>query len=85
MARFNPMLSHTKESKMVLDTSLLKNHHYKVRIKDKVGQSGEIAPSPTFGVVVLGMAVQKKDDQHEHTFSSYVRIRDVILKTCLGR
>ena len=31
------------------------------------------------------MAVQKQDDQHEHTFSSFVRIRDVVLKTCLGR
>ena len=31
------------------------------------------------------MAVQKQDDQHEHTFSRYVRIRDVVLKTCLGR
>ena len=31
------------------------------------------------------MAVQEQDDQHEHTFSSYVRIRDVVLKTCLGR
>ena len=31
------------------------------------------------------MAMQKQDDQHEHTFSSYVRIRDVVLKTCLGR
>ena len=31
------------------------------------------------------MAVQKQDDQHEHTFSSYVRIQDVVLKTCLGR
>ena len=30
-------------------------------------------------------AVQKQDDQHEHTFSSYVRIRDVVLKTYLGR
>ena len=29
------------------------------------------------------MAVQKQDDQHEHTFSSYVRIRDVVLKTYL--
>ena len=28
---------------------------------------------------------QKQDDQHEHTFSSYVRIRDVVLKTYLGR
>ena len=31
------------------------------------------------------MAVQKQDDQHEHTFSNYVRIRDVVQKTCLGR
>ena len=31
------------------------------------------------------MAVQKQDDPHEHTFSSYVRIRDVVLKTYLGR
>ena len=31
------------------------------------------------------MAVQKQDEQHEHTFSSYVRIRDVVLKTYLGR
>ena len=28
------------------------------------------------------MAKQKQDDQHEHTYSSYVRIRDVALKTC---
>ena len=31
------------------------------------------------------MAEQKQDDQHEHTFSNYVRIRDVVQKTCLGR
>ena len=31
------------------------------------------------------MAVQKQDDQHEYTFSSYVKLRDVVLKTCLGR
>ena len=31
------------------------------------------------------MAVQKQDDQHEHTFSSYVRIPDVVLRTRLGR
>ena len=30
------------------------------------------------------MAVRRQDDQHEHTFSSYVRIRDVVLKTCHG-
>ena len=27
------------------------------------------------------MAVQKQDDQQEHTFSNYVRIQDVVLKT----
>ena len=31
------------------------------------------------------MAVQKQDDQHERTFSSYVRIQVVVLKTYLGR
>ena len=31
------------------------------------------------------MAGQKPEDQLEHTFSSYVRIRDVALKTCLRR
>ena len=31
------------------------------------------------------MALQKQDNQHEHTFCSYVRIRDVVLKTYLGR
>ena len=29
------------------------------------------------------MAVQKQDNQHEHTFSSYVRIQDIVQKTCL--
>ena len=29
------------------------------------------------------MAVHKQDDQHEHTFSNYVRIQDVVQKTCL--
>ena len=31
------------------------------------------------------MAAQKQDDQHERTFSSYVRIQVVVLKTYLGR
>ena len=33
----------------------------------------------------MDMAVQKQVDQHEHTFSSYVRIRNVVQKTCLRR
>ena len=31
------------------------------------------------------MAEQKQDDQLDHTYSSYVRIRDVALKTCRRR
>ena len=31
------------------------------------------------------MAAQKQDDLLERTFSSYVRIQDVVLKTYLGR
>ena len=31
------------------------------------------------------MAKQKQDDQLEHTYSSYVKIRDVTLKTCQKR
>ena len=31
------------------------------------------------------MPEQKQDDQLEHTYSSYVRIRDVALKTCQRR
>ena len=28
------------------------------------------------------IAKQKQDDQLEHTYSSYVRLRDLALKTC---
>ena len=38
---FTPRSSHTKDSKMVLDATLLNTHHYKVRIKGKVEQSRE--------------------------------------------
>ena len=31
------------------------------------------------------MAEQKQDDQLKHTYSSYVRIRDIALKTCQRR
>ena len=45
---FNPRLSHTKDSKMVLDTSLLNTQHYKVQIKGKWSNPGKgVAPSPT--------------------------------------
>ena len=31
------------------------------------------------------MAEQKQDDQHEHTFSNYVRIQDIVQKACQRR
>ena len=36
---FNPRSSHTKDSKMVLDASLLNTQYYQVRIKGKVEKS----------------------------------------------
>ena len=36
-------------------------------------------------ILLRHMAKQKHDDQLEHTYSSYVRIRDVALKTCQRR
>ena len=31
------------------------------------------------------MAVKNQNDQHEHAFSNYMRIQDVVQKTCLRR
>ena len=42
-------------------------------------------PPITKTIQVRHMAVQKQDDHHEQTFSNYVRIRDVVQKTCLRR
>ena len=39
--RFNPWSNHTKDSKMVLDATLLNAQYYKVRIKGKVEKSKE--------------------------------------------
>ena len=53
---FHPRLSHTKDSKMVLDTSLLNTQHYKVRIKSKWSHPGDgVAPSLHIGVVAIEM------------------------------
>ena len=53
-------------------------------MQDTAGESG----TNSFEMYSYGpphRAVQKQEDQHEYTFSSYVRIRDVVLKTCLGK
>ena len=42
-------------------------------------------PSMMYSYGPPHMAKQKQDDQPEHTYSSYVRIRDVALKTCQKR
>ena len=44
----NSRLSNTKDSKMVLDTALFNNQHYKVRIKSKVKQSREWSSALTY-------------------------------------
>ena len=56
---FNPRSSHTKlKKKIVLDTSLLNNQHYKVRIKGKVEQSSERRSPPPLHLGVV--AIEKK-------------------------
>ena len=53
-------------------------------MQDTVGEAGTNS-QVMFSNGPPHMAVQKQDDQHEHTFSNYVRIRDVVQKTCLRR
>ena len=54
-------------------------------MQDTTGETGDelirdvLLWTPTHGLL------QKQDDQHEHTFSSCARIRDAVLRTCLGR
>ena len=54
-------------------------------MQDTAGKAGDELIRDVLLWTPHNMAVQKQDDQHEHTFSSYVRIRDVVLKTYLGR
>ena len=60
---------------------------HKLDEPDTQGTAGE---AKTYSSVMYSygpphMAKQKQDDQLEHTYSSYVRIRDVALKTCQKR
>ena len=52
--------------------------------QDTAGKAGT-SSSVMYSYGPPHMAGQKQDDQHEHTFSSYVRIREVALKTCQRR
>ena len=60
---------------------------YKLYEPDMQDTAGE-ARTNSSGMYSYGpphMAKQKQDDQLEHTYSSYVRIQDVALKTCQKR
>ena len=52
-------------------------------MQDTAGEAGT-SSSVMYSYGPPHMAGKKQDDQLEHTYSSYVRIRDVVLKTCRG-
>ena len=64
----------------------LASHHklYKLDEPDTPDTAGEarMNSSVMYSYGPPHMAKQKQDDQLEHTYSSYVRIQDVALKTC---
>ena len=51
-------------------------------MQDTAGEAGT-SSSVMYPYGPPHMAEQKRDDQLEHTYSNYLRIRDVALKTCL--
>ena len=53
-------------------------------MQDTAGEAGTNS-YVMYSYVPPHMAVQKQDDQHEHTYNNYVRIRDVVQKTRLKR
>ena len=53
-------------------------------MQDTAGEAGTNS-SVMYSYGPPHMAEQEQDDQHEHTFSNYVRIRDVVQKTCQRR
>ena len=53
-------------------------------MQDTAGEEGA-SSKVMYSYVSPHMAEQKQDDQLEYTYSSYVRIRDVALKTCRRR
>ena len=52
-------------------------------MQDTAGEAGTNS-SVMYSCGPPNMAVQKQDDQHEHTFSNYVRIRDVSRRPAWG-
>ena len=60
---------------------------YKLDEPDTQDTAGEVRmnSSVMYSYRPPHIAKQKQDDQLEHTYRSYVRIRDVTLKTCQKR
>ena len=65
-------------------TCLLSRKLYKLDEPDTQDTAGEARTNSSvmYSYGPPHMAKQKQDDQLEHTYSSYVRIQDVTLKTC---
>ena len=68
-------------------TCLLSQKLYKLDEPDTQDTVGEAKTNSSvmYSYGPPHMAKQKQDDQIEHTYSSYVRIRDVAMKTCKKR
>ena len=66
-------------------TCLLSRKLFKLDEPDMQDTAGEAGTNSRvmYSYGTPHMAVQKQDDQHEHRFSNYVRIQDVVQKTCL--
>ena len=61
------------------------SHHEKLSKLDEADMQDTAGEAGTSSYGPPHMAEQKQDDQHEHTYSIYVRLRDVALKTCQRR
>ena len=83
----SPGCSNTPQDTNCTATCLLSRKLFKLgepHMQDIAGEA-EMNSKEMYSYGSPHMAAQKQDDQHERTFSSYVRIQVVVLKTCLGR
>ena len=77
----------TPQDTSCMATCLPSRKLYKLDEPDTQDTAGEVRTNSSvmYSYGPPHMAKQKQDDQLEHTYSSYVRIRDVDLKTCQKR
>ena len=80
--------NYTRMLRVILNKSCLPSRKLsKLDEPDKLDIAGEARTNSSvmYSYGPPHMAKQKQDNQLEHTYSSYVRIRDVALKTCQKR